>query len=107
MHTHIFITIQNMLPSFAAIDRAIDAAFFIWTMGMSEGRDVDEIGVLRMDTNLADVACIFQAYVRPGLATIGRFIDTVTMSHVAANCCLARPNVEDVGVGRRNGYGTN
>src|SRR5205823_4034961 len=98
MHTHIFITIQNMLPSFATIGRTVDPSFFIRAMGMAECRDVDEIGILRMDAYPADVACIFQAYVRPGLATIGGFIDTVAMSHISANGRLTHTHIDDVAI---------
>ena len=83
--------------------RAEEATLLVWAVGMAERGDIDDVGIGRMDAHLADIARIFEAEMRPGLARVGGLVDAVAMRDIAANGGLAHANIDHVGVGGRDG----
>src|SRR5215211_6359707 len=94
---------EHLLPTLAAIGRAEDAALGVRPPDVPERRDVDEVGVLRVDADAGDVAGVGEAAVRPGLAAIGGLVDTVAVRDVAANRRLAHPDVDHIRVALGDG----
>src|SRR5690606_9970501 len=66
-------------------------------------RHVDDVRVVRMHHDIADVARVGQPHVGPRLTSVGRAIDAVAVADVAADGRLAGADVDDVGVGGRKG----
>src|SRR5579859_2779239 len=91
------IEIQNFFPSLAAIARAEDAAFGVGTISMPERRDVNDVWVRGMNNDVADVARVFEADVRPSLSSVSRFVDAVAERNIAADARLARAGINHVG----------
>src|SRR5262245_50774196 len=94
-----------MLPRFAAILRAVDAALRIRPVRVAERADIDEIGVRRVDAHLADVACLGQPTVLPRSPAIDGSVDTVSVRDIAADGGFAHTNVDHVRIGLRDGNG--
>src|SRR5260370_1325308 len=93
------IEVQNFLPGFAAIARAKDAALAVFAVGVAESGDKGNIGIGRMDDDLADVARVLQPDVVPGLAAVVRTIDAIAEGDVAANASLAGADVNHIRIG--------
>ena len=74
---------------------------------MAERRDVDNIGVARVNAHLADVARRRQTTVGPRCTTIGRLIDPITVRDINADGRFAHTDVDRAGIGFRDGDGTN
>ena len=94
---------QDVLPGLPAVFGAVDAALSVRTVGMAEGGDVHQVRVSGMNADPRDVARVGQADVRPGLAAIGRAVDTIAVRHVAADAALAHARVQHVRIGRGQG----
>ena len=69
---------------------------------MSHRGDIRDIRVFRVDTHAADLPRIAQADMLPVFACVGRFVNAVAMRDVAANRRFAHPDVDHVGVRKRN-----
>src|SRR5262249_20215670 len=80
---------EELLPALAAVLRTIDAALAVRPPGVAERRHVDEVGVLRVDTDAGDVARLGEAEVLPAPAAVGRAVDAVAVGDVAADAALA------------------
>ena len=65
---------------------------------MAEGRDVDEVGVVGMDDDVADVARRGEALVLPRPPAIGGFVDAVAVGKVAADRRLAHTGIDHIRV---------
>ena len=65
-----------MLPMRATIDGAEDAAFAVGSPLPAHRGHVDDVRILRMNDDLADMVRLAKAHVRPRLATIHRLEDT-------------------------------
>ena len=98
----VFVFVENLLPCLSAVGRAEDAAFGVRPVGMPQGRDEGDIGIRRINNDLADRARIVQANVLPGLAAVQRLVDTIAVRDVAANAGFARPHVQDIVIGTRH-----
>jgi len=70
---------------------------------MTERRDVDDVRVVRMDNDVADMAGCREAHIAPCPATISGLIDAVAVRDVAADGSFARAGIDDIRVGVRNG----
>ena len=73
------VAIEHALPRLAAVARAEHAALGVRSMRVPERRDVDGVGILGMDAELADVARALEPEVRPRLARIGRAVHAVAV----------------------------
>src|SRR5262249_37130193 len=61
-----------------------------------------DVGVLRIDGDLADVLSVIKADVRPGLAGVGGLVHAVAVADRIAQSGLAAADVDGVRRGRRN-----
>ena len=96
---------EDLVPGLAAVDGLEDAAVGVVRPLVAAGRDVDDVGVGRMDDDAGDRVRVGQAHVRPGLAAVDRFEDADAGLGAAEDVVLARPDPDDVlgrtGRGRR------
>src|SRR5580704_4508745 len=99
----VVVFVANFLPGLAAIVGAEDAALGVRPEGMPEGRNIDDVRIRGIDDDPANRSRIAQADVLPGLAPIERFVDSVTMRDVATNTSFASPDINNIGIGGRNG----
>ena len=95
--------VEDLLPSLAAVGGTEDAALFIGAGHVAERGDVDDVGILRMDADAADLLGVGESDVFPGAAGVGRFVDTVAVRGIAADAAFAHAGVDHVGIGI--GYG--
>src|SRR5439155_23472041 len=96
------VLLEDLLPRFAAVLGAVDAALGVGPEGVTQYRGKGDVGVARVDGHLADLAFLLPD-VQPVLAAVGRSVNAVADDDVAADVGLAGAGVDDVGVGRRNG----
>src|SRR6185369_1660443 len=89
----------------AAIRRAVDAAFRIRAVGVPEDGDEEAVRIVRIDGDHRDLLAVAQSEVRPGFAGIGRFVHAVAGGEVGTLQAFAAADVNDVGIGRRDGDG--
>ena len=71
---------------------------------MTQGGDIDRIGVFGVDAHAAYVTGAGEAEVGPGLALVGGLVDAVAVGDVAAKGGFTHAHVDDVGVGLGDGY---
>ncbi len=112
MHLHIdnpssVIDVENFFPSCAGICGLENASVFIRTVKSSESADINNVGVLGMYDDLADLKCLFEAGMCPGLATIERLVDTVAIRHRVARIVFARAYPDDLWIAGRDGHRPN
>ncbi len=98
----VFILEQDLRPTLAAIGRAENAALRVRTVGVADRRDINDVLILGVNDERADVAGVFQADVAPVAAAIDRFINAVAISDVAAQGRLAGAGVNRVVIARRD-----
>jgi hypothetical protein len=70
---------------------------------MAQRPDVDDVRILRINHDPADLARLLQADVRPGRAAIRGFVDAVAGREIGTNVGLAGSGVNGFGVGGRYG----
>ena len=70
---------------------------------MAEGRDVDEVGVSRIDEDAPDLLRVAQADVRPGPPAVGGLVHPVALRDVGAHVGFAGADVDHLRV--RGGEG--
>ena len=93
---------QHVVPPGAAIAGPEDAALGIRTPRVSERGDVDQIGVVRVHADAADVARVAEPDVRPRDPPVSGSVDAVAVRHVAADARFTGAGVDDAGIGRRD-----
>ena len=94
---------EDVLPGDAAVGGLEDAALFVGAPQPAHRRHVDDVGVLRVDDDAADVLRVAQAHVLPGLAAVDRLVDAVTPRGALAIVRFAGAHPHDVGIGRVDG----
>ena len=95
----VLVLVEDFLPGAAAVARAEQSPLGICGIELTDRRDEDHIGILRMHGDLADVVRIDEPEVGPGAAGVGRFVDAV-----AEACRVAErgfPGAHEDHVGRR------
>ena len=97
---------EHLLPGCAAVFRAVDAAFLVRPVRVAERRDIDEIGIARMDADFGDVPRLREAEMRPRLARVGGLVDAIAMRDIATNRDFAHTDIDDVRVALRHRDGT-
>ena len=90
--------VQDLLPGLAAVPGAIDTALRMGTEYVTQSRDIDEIGILRMDADAADELAVPEADVEPCAAGIGRLVQAVAVGDVEADRRFSRAGIDHVGV---------
>ena len=63
---------------------------------MAQGRDKYDVGVFRINNDSANMACIFQSDIFPGLAAIQGFVHAIAIRNIAANAGFSRTGIDDV-----------
>ena len=92
--------LQHGCPGLAAIAAAVDAAFGVRAPDLALHRDIHDIGIRRVNDDLADLASFVEPQVRPAFARVGGLVYAVAVARGdAANRRLARTDVDDVRVG--------
>ena len=97
--THFLVDEEHLLPSRAAVGRAIDAALLVRAKEMPERRRINDVRILRMDAHASDMPAIRETDVLPRLARIHRFPHAVAVRHVAAHGLLAGADIDHARVG--------
>ncbi len=92
----------------SSIDGFIDAALLVGvgnarTKNMPESADIDNVRILRVDHNPADLPRVLQPYVTPRGAAVSGFVDAVTGREIFANVALAGPGIDSLSVGGSHG----
>jgi len=98
--------VEHLIPRPAAVPRPEYAALGVVREQAAHGRDIDDVGILRMGGQPGDVVRIAQAHVRPGLARVRRFIDPIAGIRAPGAVSFARPGPDDVRVRRGDGKGS-
>src|SRR5262249_12467058 len=99
----VVVAVENLLPAFAAVLGAEDAAFLVRSVRMPERRDVHEIGFGGMDTDARDGRRVMEAHVQPRLSRVGRAVHAVSLHDVAPKLGLATADVHHIGIGGSDG----
>ena len=97
-NTGVLIDEERLRPGNAAVGGFEYAAFFVRPPKMAQRRNVDDIGIGRMNDNAADVTGFLKAHVRPGAAGVHGFINSVAPRRALAIVRLAGAHPEDGGV---------
>ena len=97
------VDVEDTLEALAAVERAVDAAFFVRAVRVAEDRGEDATGVPRVDDDLRDLLAVAQAEMGPGAAGVGRLVDAIADGEVGPLQALARSDIDDVGIRRRDG----
>ena len=97
---------EDVGPGLAAVRALVQAALAVHgvVVELALGRDVNDVGVLGVDRDLGDEEALLQADLGPGLAGVRRFPDAVAMGRGPGVHRLARAQVKDRGIGRRDGH---
>ncbi len=102
---HVGAVVEDLLPSGAAVERAVEAAVGVGGVGVAQGGDVDAVGVGGIHHDAADAVGGGEADAAPGLAGVGGLVHAVAVGIFRADVGLAGADVDDVGVGGGNGDG--
>ena len=97
------VLVQNPFPRFAAVCRSVDAALRVRRIEMTDCRHEDDVRVLRIHGDAADVVGVVESDVRPGNARIDRLVHAVAVADRIAERRLTTANVNRVGTRRRHG----
>lgn len=77
-------TVQDEFSALTAVLSPVDTTLRVRAEAIPECRDVDELGVGRMDSDMTDVVGSRKTEMAPGLAAIVRLVDAVVVGDVAA-----------------------
>ena len=83
---------EHRLPRLPAVSRLVKSAIAARRPKRPLRRNVDDIGVARIDDDLRDVLGLFQPDVLPALPAVDRFVNPVPHRHRALAVVLPRPN---------------
>ena len=103
----ILIFVEDLLPILAAVGCAENAALGVRPIGMAEGCDESDVGIVGIDNDLADGAAVAQANVLPGLARVEGFVDSIAVRNVAAYAGFAGADVNSIVIGIGDGQAAN
>src|SRR2546430_7514666 len=68
--SHVFVLIKGPGPGLPTVSRAKYSTLLVWSKGVAQGSDQDDVGVFRIDKDAADLPRVAQAQMRPGLTGI-------------------------------------
>ena len=88
--------VEDELPRVAAVGRAVDAPLGVVLRCVAERGHVDEVGVVRVHEDLADVAGLLEAGMGPRRAPIAGAVDAVAVADVDADRRFAGAGVDHV-----------
>src|SRR5580658_7632367 len=90
--------IENVRPLHAGIGRFVDPTLGIRRIGMAEGANVNDVRVVGIDHDSADLSRIVEADMSPGRSSVGRFVHAIAGSQIFANGAFTRSRINDVGI---------
>jgi hypothetical protein len=96
--------VEDALPGCAAVGGLVDTAVAAGSPQGPHGRDVDDVGVLRMHLDAADVLGFTEPHVLPRLAAVHALVDAVAERHRALGVVLPGANPDRIGVRRIDGH---
>ena len=67
----LLIAIKHLRPGSASVGRAENTPFSVRAKSMAERRDQDDVRIVRVDYESADLARILETYMIPSLAAVG------------------------------------
>ena len=102
-----FIDKKYSLPRFAAIGCFEYASLRIFTPGGSQGCDVSDIWIYRMQNHAMDFLGFFEPQKFPAIAAINAFINSIPNANAVAGIALAGSDPNDAGIGLKNRYRAN
>ena len=94
-HPNLRPLIERMRPCLAAISRLEHAPLRIRPIRVPQCSDIDDVRVLRIDHDPADLSRFTQPDVRPRLSAVDGLVDPVSRCQIAANVRLACARVND------------
>ncbi len=100
------VDVEDLLPGLAAIDRLEHPALFVRRPEVAHRRDVDDLGIGRMDQDAGHVVRVLQAHLLPGLPGVRGLVDAVTRVGDPHARRVARAHPHDVLVRGRDGDAT-
>src|SRR5229473_1347089 len=99
----IFVFVENLLPGLAAVERTEHAALGVRPVGMSLGCDEEAIGIFGIDDDGCNLLRVAQSEMLPGVARVGRFVDTVAYGKIGTTQAFSAANVDYVWARGSNG----
>ena len=105
MHAHVDdasvrIEVKNLVPGFAAVGRLEKPALFISSPESSQRSDINDVRILGVNENLANLVGLLESHVLPGFAPICRFVDAVAIGRRIARIGLTGSDPDDIGIAR-------
>src|SRR5205807_1576615 len=98
---------QGLLPGLAAIGGAKDAALSVGSPDMPQNTHDNDVGVVRINHDVGDLAGISKSHEFPGGPGIGREVDPFAGDQIVAGIRLARPHPHQIGIGGGQGNRAN
>ena len=90
------IEVEDLLPGRPAVDGLEDSALDVGAVRVAQRRHVDDVGVVRVNDQAADLLHVGEADVLPVLTEVGRLEDTVPYRQIGAVEPFAGAHVDDV-----------
>ena len=97
-HARVLVDGQHGIPGLPAVRRLVEAAVAAGAPERALRGDVDDVRVLRVDEDLADVLGGLQADVLPALAAVLALVDAVAVADAPLRVVLPRAHPHDVRV---------
>src|SRR5262249_42458733 len=94
----LLVDVEDLLPVLAAVGRLENAAVLAVAVQPAERADVDDVRVLGVNGDAADLEGLRQTHVLPSLAAVGGLVDAVAVGDGVARVVLAGPDPDDVPV---------
>ena len=94
--------VEHLLPVRAAVGGPEDAAHLVGSEGVAEHRRVDDVRVLRMDDDPADLPGVAESDVGPALSAVRGLVHPVPRGDVAPDGGRTASHVNDARVGVRH-----
>jgi hypothetical protein len=96
---------QRAFPRLAAVGALENAALLARAVIQPERRDIDDVGIGRVNADLRDRIDVLESDMRPRLPRVARFVDAIAWHDVAADARLAHADEDDVRIGFGNRHG--
>jgi hypothetical protein len=95
---------KNSLPRLAAVTGLVQPAILVRTIQSAQDADIDNVRILGMNKDAANLKRLPQSHVGPTLAAIGRFVHAISIGHGVARIALAGTDPDDVFVRLRHAH---
>jgi len=105
-HPRVLVHEEDALPGEAAVGGPVETALVVRTPQAAEGAHVDDVGVLGVHDDGADLEGLAEPGVAPGRAAVLRHVDPVTPGDGVARVVLTGAGPDAVGIGGRDGKRT-